>query len=200
MPGINRKSAPKVKNGTVQKKNDWSLSESYYYAPLPRTVIIDRKRPGVGFKHILNKSDIYTFLELLPDWKTLAVALNAIVLCPGYEQYDGYHTPGVVHVCAWEEELWREHTKEHHEAHKDILERFGVESEETSDGVLCKFDEPSIRAYQLLHILLHELGHHHDRMTTRKQKRSGRGEAYAEEYARIHEAAIWRGYQSAFRF
>ena len=75
-----------------------------------------------------------------------------------------------------------------------------MDCEETSDGYyLCKFEETSVRAYQLLHILLHELGHHHDRMTTRAQKRSSRGENYAEEYARRYEASVWERYLKVFR-
>lgn len=78
-------------------------------------------------------------------------------------------------------------------------ERLGVPCEETSEGnYLCKFDERTVRGYQLLHILLHELGHHHDRMTTRAQKRACRGEKYAEEYARLHQASIWQAYQKVF--
>ncbi len=162
-------------------------------------VVIDRKRPGEGYKHLLNKSDIYLFLELLPDWNHLAVGLNAIVLAPGEWGLDGYHVPGVVHVCAWDADLWIETTSAHYEAHKDIWERLGVICEETSEvGYLCKWTETSARDYQLLHILLHELGHHHDRMTTRSQKRTGRGETFAEEYALLHEAAIWRQYHKAF--
>ena len=80
-----------------------------------------------------------------------------------------------------------------------IRDSLGIDCEETSDGYyLCKFDESDVRGYQLLHILLHELGHHHDRMTTRSQKRAGRGEKYAEEYARLYEASIWQQYQKMF--
>lgn len=196
----NRKSAPQVIKGRVQKKNNWSLSTDYYVAPEPRTVVIDRKRPGEGYKHVLNKSDITRFLEILPDWKNLAVGLNAIVLAPGEDNTDGYHVPGVVHICAWEAELWREHTRAQHEAHRDIFERLGVPCEDMGDGYYqCRFDEAAVRGYQLLHILLHELGHHHDRMTTRSQKQASRGEKYAEEYARLYEAVIWQQYQKVFR-
>ena len=195
-----RKSAPQVVKGRVQKKNNWKLGVDYYDAPLPGAVTIDRKRPGQGYKHVLNKSDIYQFLELLPDWKRLAIGLDAVVLAPGEYDTDGYHVPGVVHVCAWEAGMWRETTQAHYESHRDILERLGVVCEETSEGyVLCKFEEASVRGYQLLHILLHELGHHHDRMTTRTQRQSARGEKYAEEYAHLYEAVIWERYLKAFR-
>src|SRR5689334_7571534 len=109
-----RKSTPQVVKGKVQKKNNLSHSTNYYVAPDPRTVIIDSKRPGVGYKHFLNKRDIYQFLEILPNWNELAVGLNAVVLAPGEWETGGYHVPGVVHVCAWDEEMWLDTTREHY--------------------------------------------------------------------------------------
>jgi hypothetical protein len=55
-----------------------------------------------------------------------------------------------------------------------------------------------VRAYQLLHILTHELGHHHDRITTQSQKRAARGEPYAEAYARKYEALVWESFTRHF--
>src|ERR1041384_1374400 len=176
----NRRSALRVVGGRVQKKNNWDRSFDYYSAPDPRLIVIDRKRPGVGYRHVLSKKDIHRFLELLPDWNELAVGLNAIVLAPGDCDADGYHAPGVVHICAWEASLWRESTSEYYLDHRDIFERLGVTCEEVSSGdYLLKFDEAAIRGYQLLHILLHELGHHHDRMSTRWKHRASRAESYA---------------------
>ena len=195
----NRKSAMRVVNGETRKKNNWSSSRDYYYAPDPRTVFVDRNRPGDGYRHVLNKGDIYRFLEILPDWNRIAVGLNAVVLCPGLDGIDGYHCPGVVHVCAWEIGLWRETRKTYYREHRDLFERLGVDSEPVgNDCYLCKFDERAVRGHQLLHILLHELGHHHDRMTTLLQRRSSRGEPFAEQYAREYEALIWDRYHRAF--
>jgi hypothetical protein len=195
-----RRQTPGVKSGSVQKKNSWTQSTDYYYAPAPREVQLDRKRPGEGYLHVLNKHDLYTFLELLPDWRELAVGLNAIVLAPGEFDVAGYHLPGVVHVCAWTAGLWEDYTEDFYNDHAAIFERLGVPCEPLPDGgYLCKFDEAAVHGYQLLHILLHELGHHHDRMTTRSQKRAGRGETYAENYALEHADAIWDSYLRAFR-
>ena len=47
-------------------------------------------------------------------------------------------------------------------------------------------------------ILVHELGHHHDRMTTRSQRESCRGEAYAENYACQFQSAIVERYRREF--
>lgn len=81
-----------------------------------------------------------------------------------------------------------------------LFERLGVPCERDSSGgdIVCQFTAATVRAYQLLHILLHELGHHHDRMTTRSQVRSCRGETYAEAYALKYEARMWQRYQETF--
>jgi hypothetical protein len=92
------------------------------------------------------------------------------------------------------------------EEHRSILELLDVEQVPIEDSAECgelvrhledrsdpdpsvpghvelRFTEGQARAYQLLHILPHELGHHHDRITTRSRRRSARGEPYAEAYA-----------------
>jgi len=142
--------------------------------------------------------DIEAFIRLLPDWPELSCGLNAIVLAPGEYSIGGWHTPGVVGVCAWEADLWIDYAVSHYEDHKAILERLGVRSHEIKNGVMCEFTEAQARAYQLLHILLHELGHHHDRMTTKSKVRASRGEPYAEQYALAYEARIWEQYQEIF--
>ncbi len=212
MRGNQRKSTPQVVRGETRKKNNWKGSENRYDAPRPREVVVDRERPGEGYRHLLTKKDVYDFIALLPEWDHLAVGLNAIVLAEGYGP-DGFHCPGVVHVCAWESTGWINTSNKYYQDHADIFTRIGVECESAEDYLqreltdaeaarnywktfgwfgrdtwLCKFTEDAARAYQLLHILLHELGHHHDRMTTRSQRRAARGELYAEAYALKYEA------------
>ena len=194
---ISRKSTPKVAGGQVQKKNNAEMTASYYDTPQPRPVI-DRQRPGAGYRHVLKQRDIETFIGLLPDWGELSRGLNAIVLAPGECSTNGWHTPGVVGVCAWEADLWVDYAVSHYEDHKPIFDRLGVSSHPIKDGVMCEFTEAQARAYQLIHILLHELGHHHDRLTTKPKGRPNRGEPYAEAYALQYEARIWERYQEAF--
>src|SRR5579871_6690045 len=169
MRSPNRKSTPRVIQGRVQKKNNWTASPDYYTTSYAMPVV-DRKRPGEGYRHLLKKRDIDDFLALLPDWPELSKGLNAIVLAPGEYDMDGYHVPGVVHLCAWDRELWRELTAKHFEEHRDLFARLGIPCEPIEDYYLCKFEESTARAYQLLHVLLHELGHHHDLMTTRSRR------------------------------
>ncbi len=47
-------------------------------------------------------------------------------------------------------------------------------------------------------VFLHELGHHHDRMTTRSRSQAARGERYAETYANRYAERIWDAYQAEF--
>ena len=113
----------------------------------------------------------------------------------------GWHEPGVVHLCAWEQELWwSDADPEFVLDHQDTLDRIGVEVEKrNSNNRLVKWNEGQARAFQLLHVLLHELGHHHDRMTTRTRPRlAPRGEAFAETYAHRYEQRIWDDYLARF--
>ena len=197
---INRKSTPQVVGGRVQKKNNPEWTANYYTTP-PPSLVIDRQRPGKGYRHLLLQRDIEAFIRLLPGWPELSRGLHAIVLAPGEYSINGWHTPGVVGICAWENDLWIDFKNNtvFFGNHMEIFQRLAVLMEASDDGyTMCKFTEAQIKAYQLLHILLHELGHHHDRMTTKSQVRASRGEPYAEDYALAYEARIWEQYQEAF--
>src|SRR5262249_39283877 len=146
MRTANRKSSPKVIAGKVQRKNNQSLTGDYYITE-QRLPVVDRKRPGKGFRHLLKQKDIHEFIGILPDWKELSVGLNAIVLAPGRWDAFGYHVPGVVHICAWDENIWTDLSKEGYEQERAILERLGVPCEEIEDGVLCQFTESTARAH-----------------------------------------------------
>lgn len=189
-----RKTAPRVVGGRAMRKNNHELTRGLV-DPLRDHPVIARERPGRGYRHVLGQRDVRDFLEILPDWQELCRGLSAIVLSPGNPHVDGRHRDGIIELCAWEVELVREHSEEHYEAHRDVFERLAIPCEPSDAGwVLCRFDERSARAFQLLHVLLHELGHHHDRMTTRAQKHTARGEAYAEAFAREREAVVWDRY------
>ncbi len=126
--------------------------------------------------------------------------LDAIVLAPGTRGAAGYHTTGCVHICAWDQDLWEESRLDFFEDHQGIFDRLELPYDRCEGYVLCKWGEPTIRAYQLLHILLHELGHHHDRVTWRSQADAARGEPYAEAYARKYADRIWDRYFEVFGF
>lgn len=193
-----RKTAPRVKRGKVQRKNRSALTPTCYNTTFD-SPMIERWRPGCGFRHVLQREHIERFIGLLPEWPELSSGLNAIVLAHGDEHCDGWHRPGVVAICAWDRELARKADRVWFDDHRVVFDMIGLSWQPSDDGdVLCQWTESTVRAYQLTHVLLHELGHHHDRMTTRRQRDSCRGEAYAERYALRHANLIWRRYVNAF--
>jgi hypothetical protein len=197
MNRLNRKATPKVVAGQVQKKNNWQETPNYYNTASPQPEII-RKRSGKGYRHLLTQKDIYDFIGILPDWNELSQGLNAIVLAPGEWDLFGYHMRGVVHICAWERDLWITITEDSFEKVRDICERLGVPWEREEGDIVCQFTESTARAHQLLATLLHELGHHHDRMSTKSKIRTSRGEGYAESYAKKYAELIWERYIEVF--
>lgn len=193
-----RKTTPKVVNGVVLRKNNHRFTPDYFNTEQDQ-VLLRVEKPGKGYKHFLNKRDLKTFVELLPNWDVLSVGLRSIVLESGYSDYDGiYYYEGVICLSAWNKEQAVLMSPAYYEAHADLLKRLGVPTNESEKGVYCDFSIEQIKAYQLLHILLHELGHHYDRLCTKQQIRPGRGEDFAENYAFQYEEQIWIAYQDAF--
>lgn len=198
MRHMNRRTAPKVVGGKPQRKNRWQKSPSYYNTR-QEAPAIDRRRPGPGYRHVLKKRDVERFISLLPDWRGLSIGLNVIQLAPGYPTYDGWHRPGVVAVCAWDIDQAIEVSSWYYRKHREVFERLDVPCTECDgDEFQCHFNDSTIRAYQLLHLLLHELGHHHDRMTTKSKRRASRGEGFAERYALNYADRIWKRYLEEF--
>jgi hypothetical protein len=193
-----RKTTPGVKLGKVQKKNLYRQTPNYYLTASSQ-LIIERRNPGRGCVHAVTEEDLRRFVSLLPEWSELSRGLNAILLAPFAEDADGYYVPGVLHLCAIEEDFWIEFTLTFFQEHRDIFERLGVpfREDKKAEIVTCFFDERTMRAYYLLHIFLHELGHHRDQMTSKK---GTRGEGFAEEFARRYEALVWPRFKEYFGF
>jgi hypothetical protein len=204
MRSFHRRTTPGVVGGKVQSKHRDAISPNYYHS---RQVAVQRERPAPGFRHVLSPGDITVFIHLLPNWDELAIGLNVILLDSGSDDCDGWHEPGRVAVCAWEAELARTMTAGYYAEHAEIFRRLRIpcrplkgndSRRERRQLYVGEFTEGSARGFQLLHILLHELGHHHDRMTSPSQKRPTRGEKYAELYARTYEDLIWKRYLETF--
>jgi len=176
----NRRTATKVKNGRVQHKNrllpTGALGCTY-----------GRERPGRGFHHVVSKRDLQAFIDIIPEWHQFSRRLEHVVLASPNDQDDGqyafYHREktGGIFLHAWPDDLWTELSPAYFEAHRGILERLGVSVERLRDGVLCRFTETQARAFTLLHVFMHELGHHHDRII--RKGGSTHGEDYAERFA-----------------
>lgn len=183
-PHLNRKSAMRVVDGEVQRKNNWSLAAGDYMTRRQSEIVLDRRDPAPGDRHVLTIADVRAFIDLLPDWDELAIGLDAIVL-DGRSDELGWCSEGVVAVSSWGRDLWWDRCSvDFHDEHRAVFEALGVEAERIAeDRFTVRWTEPQVRAFQLLHVLTHELGHHHDRMTTANPADCPRGEPYAEAYA-----------------
>ena len=147
--------------------------------------------PQKGYRHLLKRRDLERFVELIPDWDELSLGLDWIVLSSATDCM-GYHRPRLVAVCAWESRLWDEDLdRDFYWEHVDLLERLEVDVWKVGRRWVAEWTEDQARAFQLLRIFLHELGHHHDRMTTRTKWHAARGERYAEQFALQVADEVW---------
>ena len=190
-----RKTTPKVRDGQVQKKNR--------HAPT-RLNSLSVGIGGGGGRLVTTKEDVWKFVRLIPDWKRVSSDLDLIYLDAGViEEADGwYESPEqpTIALSAFEDDLRIYPGQDYFDQHQSLFKRLGVDIQEDEHGYpVCQFDEDSAKAFQLLHILLHELGHHHYRIT-RGRGRSTGDEKYAENYAFKMERKIWKRYCQAFDF
>ncbi len=212
MSWLRRKTAPKVRDGRVQHKNNWRPTPDNYGLP---QVSIERCRPGRGYRHVLCCADVYTFIHLLPCWSQVVGRLNRILLAAGSPTTLGWFRRGIVAVCAMPGNLEVTFHRDYFGIDADCFERLGVPSrrflrdpeageewreasaDENWTHARCQFTPATARCYQLLRVLTHELGHHYDRITNRKGWCS-RGEAFAERFGQEQEAKVWSRYLEVF--
>jgi hypothetical protein len=213
-----RKTTPRVKAGRVQPKDRRGVTAPDLYTQGSSLQII-RRAPGPGQVHVVDEHDVRRFLDLLPDWPELGGGIRAIVLDNDDGDFDGcYRHDGVIFLASWPEEIVMELDLEYHEPHRAVFERIGVPCdivepapppEPPSPSPLrppprapepfarCWFEPATARDYLLMHVFLHELGHHQDRRTLRRGG-EGRGEDYAEAWAMARERDLWPRYRGAF--
>ena len=157
-------------------------------------IIIRREFPGKGFHHFLTRTQISNFICMLPQYPDIIKGLDYILLARGECGCDGWYDGKVIAINAWEQGCWRSLPADYYAEHREILVRLRDEAIKNGQNYLCKFNPSNIRAFQLLHVFLHELGHHYDKMSTRLQRAVSRGEGFAEHYASCYERLIWDGY------
>lgn len=183
-----RKTTPGVRDGRVQRKNEWGRT------PDRDAPLVIRETPLRGFKHLLTVGDVEAFIELLPP--ELMHGIEHVVLsrdthCLGWCWRD------TVAVCAWPRELHTWWPASWRDEHWASLQLYGVPMQVFAGRILCEFSEEQVRAFQLLRVLTHELGHHADRKTT-GSGRISRGEPFAERFAVQWEAKLWAKYVNRF--
>jgi hypothetical protein len=194
--GFNRRSAPKVKDGRVQRKNNHRPTTHDGY-------VLDRQSPGRGFRHVVTKRDVQAFIDIVPDWDRYAERLERIVLASRDDSAEGsyefFHREetGAIFLHAWREDLWIDLKIPYFDSHLQIFEALGLSYDREEDAVTCRFTEAQARAFTLLHIFMHELGHHYDRIH-QKHRDSTKGEGYAEKFAVRHFEDLWPSYVRVF--
>lgn len=167
---------------------------SSFWKPHELLLPIIREEPGKGFRHFLSKRDVLQFIQLLPEWSLLSQGLTSIVLAKGNKGEDGWYSGTQIGINAWERDTWRWVPPDYFIEHRLVFKRLDIECIKQGREYLCKFDLFTVKAFQLLHVFLHELGHHYDKITTKSRKEASRGEIYAEEYAHKYEELIWEKY------
>jgi hypothetical protein len=162
--------------------------------------VIDRKRSAPGYKHLVNEKDLNCFIGLIPDWQELSKGLKAIVMDRGgYDSPMGQYSGGIIVVSAWENEISGEFYIDFLDEHKFILDLIGVDSEPRGKYCYVDFDRNSAKAFLLLHIFLHELGHHVDCMDSKSRKQPSRGEQFAEDWANEYAEILFDSYVDHFK-
>jgi hypothetical protein len=196
MSGRRISASPRVRSGTQYRATRSAATPPDHNLPRAMPEVF-RQHPGPGHRHVLRVRDVRSFLSILPDWPTLSTGLNTVLLARERPLCDGFHRPGLVAVCAVPRALSQLITNDDYiTSHRRLFARLGVPVEPAPQGATVHFTERTLRAFQLLHVLLHELGHHHDRMTTRSKRRASRGESFAERYANTHADFIWSRYEA----
>jgi hypothetical protein len=193
---FNRRTATKVKDGRVQRKNRHRPTGHEGY-------VLDRESPGRGCRHVVTKRDIQAFIDIIPEWERYSERLERIVLaayngdCAGAYEFFHREETGVIYLQAWGEDLWTDLPLDYFNSHENIFDKLGVSYDRQDDFVTCRFAEAQARAYMLLHIFMHELGHHYDRIH-QKHLGSSKGEDYAERFATSRFEQLFPAYVRVF--
>jgi hypothetical protein len=196
MPAIVRRTATKVVNGQVTRKSRYDLTGDRGY--------FIRKEPAArGFTHVVSRNQLREFLKIVPGWPEVADRLDAIVLTGGSTGYFGYHSVfrhsnlAMIALCAWEKNLWKTFGYDFYRDNRRVLDALGVDCRMDFHSVTARFTVAQARAFSLLDVFMHELGHHQDWL-----RRRGRGlpdkEKIADGYAARHFEQLFPIYCEKF--
>jgi len=193
---FNRRTATKVKDGRVQRKNRHRPTGHAGY-------VLDRESPGRGFRHVVTKRDVQAFIDIVPGWDRLSERLERVVLaapgdgCDGLYEFFHREETGAIYLHAWRDDLWMDLTVPYFDRHQYIFDKLCVSYDRHEDCVTCRFTDAQARAFMLLHIFMHELGHHYDHIH-QKHIGSSKGDDYAERFASSRFEQLFPAYVRMF--
>ncbi len=116
----------------------------------------------------------------------------------GLYRHYGYEGTGIIWLSAWAESMWVEFNDDYFKEHQWHFDALGVHYEKNVEAWCCHFTESQAKAFLLLHIFLHELGHHVDKLRSKNQNIMRGGEEFAESYANQTFKEIWPLYLEKF--
>ena len=190
---------PRVKAGAVQKKHRWDYYEKEHAVRVGDGELPIVWEPAVrGCRHLVSEGDLRKFVGLVPQWPEYSVGLRGLVLGDGDDDSLGWHDLGVICINAWDSEIEQTWDREFFDEHQPILDRLMVPYELGDADVYCEFTKKTAAAFLLMHVFLHELGHHYDRMQTRAKMHSPKGEPFAESFGNELADRMWIDYFRAF--
>jgi hypothetical protein len=152
---------------------------------------------------VVSKRDLQAFIDIIPEWERFSERLERITLAAHSDDCDGayelFHREetGAIYLNAWPEDLWAELSTKYFDSHHEVFDRLGVSYDRNGDVVICRFTEAQARAFSLLHVFMHELGHHYDKIH-QKHLGASKGEDYAERFANSRFEQIYRQYLRVF--
>ncbi len=189
MLAVVRKTSTKVVGGRVTRKSRSDLSEVNGY-------VVERVAAGRGFRHVVSPRQLESFIELIPGWREYSFRLERILLSRGYENAFGYHEffrrekVATIALCPWPKALWTPISLPFFYEHRRVIEALGVPYDIGLRRATCRFTVAQAKAFSLLHVFLHEVGHHRDWLRRRGVKLRGK-EQIAEDFAnRLFETML----------
>jgi hypothetical protein len=193
-----RKTTPEVKDGQVQTKHRRAASlDDNDVLAASGLLALEARAPGVRHRHVVTERDLHHFFPCIPDWDRHRAGLRAIVLDHDPGCFGSYDHRGIIRLSSWEDDLFVTFDPAFVTEHRATFDRIGIphDADTAADGhaVAVYFDAWTARAFQLVHVFVHELGHHVDRMMRRR-----RGEDFAEAWALDLEARVWPRFRARF--
>jgi hypothetical protein len=194
---------PRVKSGKVQKKHRWDYYFKQYDLRDGGGKIPIVREPAIrGFRHLIDEDQLRDFVNIVPEWERYAVGLRCLVLGEGDDDCQGWHDEGVVCIHAWPSDIGETWPTHFFEEHREVLDRLMVpyDCDDAGAYVSVRFTSKTAGAFLLMHVFLHELGHHYDRMRTKAKRHGAGGEAWAEGFGNKVADAMWPAFFRVFHF
>jgi len=191
----------RIKGGRPKPKPNRSDHLRWFPGPPGRFRVV-RKPPGRQRYHPAGAEEIERFVGLIPSWEEISCDLDGVMLCaPWQEEYpdtEGLYGEHAIILFSWprqpEERFRHSFTRQLPE----VAGRLSLRERRKDRDYAVTWSPSQARAYVLLFVLLHEIGHHVDWLLCRRGRYARRGESFAEDWAADCRQRIWDCFLQAF--